>query len=116
MSQSAGRFPKLTRHKASGQGVVRLDGKDVDCGPFGTAECQTRYLRAVTAWSERGRLDATTAIERAGDITLNELLLGFLTHAVTHYVKGGRPTGEVSNITDRCAKNVKFSSARSQWS
>jgi hypothetical protein len=23
------RFPKLTRHKASGQGVVRLDGKDI---------------------------------------------------------------------------------------
>ncbi len=29
MSRNAGRFSKLTNHKASNQGVVRLDGKDV---------------------------------------------------------------------------------------
>jgi hypothetical protein len=38
------RLPKLTHHKASGQGDVRIDGKDVYCGPFGTAECRARYL------------------------------------------------------------------------
>lgn len=31
------RLPKLTHLNASGQGVVRLNGKDVYCGPFGTA-------------------------------------------------------------------------------
>src|SRR3954453_22552169 len=59
MSKRAGRFPKLIHHKASNQGVVRLDCKDVYCGPFGTPECQARYLRALADWSERGHLAAT---------------------------------------------------------
>ena len=36
------RQPKLTHHKASGQGVVRLGGKDHYCGPYGTPERRAR--------------------------------------------------------------------------
>jgi hypothetical protein len=37
----------VTQHEASGQGVVRLNRKDVYCGPFGTMECKARHLRAI---------------------------------------------------------------------
>jgi integrase len=100
MSQSAGRFPKLTHHKASGQGVVRLDGKDVYCGVYGSTECQSRYLKAISDWVDRGKQAAKPEQDRAatGDITVNELLLGFLRHAAGHYIKNGKPTGEVTNV------------------
>jgi integrase len=100
MSRNAGRFPKLTLHKASGQGVVRLDGRDVYCGPFGTVDCQTRYMKAIADWVDRGQRSATTETDPAApsDITVNELLLGFLRWAAGHYVKDGRPTGEITNI------------------
>src|SRR5262249_51748851 len=100
MSRTAGRFPKLTHHKASGQGVVRLDGKDVYCGPFGTQECQARYLKAISEWCTRGLRASTPGDDRAepGDITVNELLSGFLQYAAGHYVKGGRPTNQVNII------------------
>src|SRR4051812_31780049 len=49
------RIPKLCRHKATGQAVVRLGGKDVYCGPFGTREAQAKYDRLITEWLQRGR-------------------------------------------------------------
>jgi hypothetical protein len=34
--------PSLTKHKASGKSVVRIDGKDHYCGVFGTPEAQQK--------------------------------------------------------------------------
>jgi integrase len=95
------RQPKLTHHKASGQGVVRLNGRDVYCGPYGTPECRARYLRAVAEWTERTReapSPAEGSAPRPGDITISELALAYLRHADTYYRKGGEPTGEATNI------------------
>jgi integrase len=96
------RQPKLTHHKASGQGVVRLNGKDVYCGPYGTPECRARYLRALADWEAAHRRPAgePTADPPAGasDLTLNELLLAYLQYADGYYVKRGEPTTEVRDI------------------
>ncbi len=53
------RLPKLTHHKASGNGVVRLGGRDHYCGRFGTPECQAKYLRVVSEWIANGRKGTT---------------------------------------------------------
>jgi hypothetical protein len=37
------RIPKLCRHKASGQAVVCLNGKDVYLGRFRSTEAKTAY-------------------------------------------------------------------------
>jgi hypothetical protein len=58
------RQPKLTLHRASGQGVVRLNGKDVYCGPYNTPECRARYLRALAEWEAADR--------RASDVPASE--------------------------------------------
>ena len=47
--------PKLSFHKGSGQGVVRLHGRDVYCGKFGTEECQAKYHSKVAEWLNNGR-------------------------------------------------------------
>jgi integrase len=100
--KNSDRLPRLTRHKASGQGVVRLNGKDVYCGPFGTMECKARYLRAIADWEAHGRKPAPEAqpepLERPDDLTINELLLAYREFAATYYVKRGEPTTEQRDI------------------
>jgi integrase len=96
------RQPKLTHHKASGQGVVRLNGKDIYCGPYGTPECRVRYLRALADWELADRRPAgePAAVPTAAtnDLTINELLVAYLQFADGHYVKHGEPTSEVRDI------------------
>jgi hypothetical protein len=79
--KNSDRLPRLTRHKASGQGVVRLDGKDVYCGPFGTAECRARYLRAIADWEATGLRRANAAPndspDDTNDLTINEVMLAY---------------------------------------
>jgi integrase len=102
------RQPKLTHYRASGQGVVRINGKDHYCGPYGTAECKARYLRALAEWEAADRQPATTsATEPPGapavgssptDLTINEVLVAYLKYVDGHYVKNGEPTSEPGNI------------------
>jgi integrase len=104
-SRNRDRQPKLSLHRASGQGVVRLNGKDIYCGPFGTPECRARYLRALAEWEAAGRrpTDVPATEVAAGpsgpvDVTINELLLEYLKYVNGYYVKNGQPTSEVGNI------------------
>ena len=39
------RTPSLCHHKASNQGVVRINGRDHYCGTYGTPEAQAEYDR-----------------------------------------------------------------------
>lgn len=49
------RIPRLTRHKATGQAVVRLSGKDHYCGRYGTAAARAEYDRLLERWLANGR-------------------------------------------------------------
>jgi integrase len=94
--------PALSHHKAFGQGVVRLNGRDVYCGRFGTAECQANYHRTIAEWVANGRRSIAGPDEDASagpeDLTINEVLLAYLHHADVYYVKNGKPTTEPVNI------------------
>jgi integrase len=101
------RQPKLTHHRASGQGVVRLNGKDVYCGPYGTPECRARYLRALADWEAADRraagkpaadLTAGSGPSSPADVTINEMLVGYLGFADNYYIKNGQLTSEPGNI------------------
>jgi integrase len=100
--KSLARLPKLTHHKASGQGVVRLNGKDVYCGRYGTRECRARYLREIAEWEAANRqpTKASTDDPTAGtsDLTINEVMLAYRQFADSYYVKNGQPTSEAGNI------------------
>lgn len=47
MRYSSTHIPGLTRHQASGQAVVRIDGKDHYLGRYGSAESKSTYERLI---------------------------------------------------------------------
>ena len=91
------RIPSYRRHRASGQAVVTLDGRDFYLGPHGTKVSRAEYDRVVGEWQANGRRLPRTD-DRFGDITVNELALDYLRFAEGYYVKAGRSSGELHHI------------------
>ena len=102
--QSNARVPKYRLHKTWGLGVVRINGKDIYLGKYGTPESHAEYRRLVAEWLSSGGLVvqgvASTPDSTHGIFSVNELVLSYLRFAKTYYVKNGRPTGEVRNLKD----------------
>ena len=48
-------LPKYRKHKASGQAVVTIDGKDYYLGPHGTKASRLEYDRLIGEWVQNGR-------------------------------------------------------------
>ena len=99
------RTPKLTHHKPSGQARVRLAGRDLYLGKFGTPEAEAAYHAAVAEWQATGRAPAkaTAAAVRSGRSpaeagpTVNEVILAFWKWAERRYPdrEPGRTHGEL---------------------
>jgi integrase len=107
------RIPSLCRHKATGQAVVRLNGKDIYCGVFGTAEAQEKYDRVIAEWLLTGQQSLPPAASSVSventTILVSELILAYWTrHVINYYVKKGKRTSEQDNIRQalRFAKNL----------
>jgi len=99
MSKSKVRIPSYCHHKASGQAVVRIAGCDVYLGPYNSEESKAEYDRRVAEWVTKRRSPLIIADGKTPeDLTVNELLDGYLEFAATYYVKDGEETREVVNI------------------
>jgi integrase len=66
-----GRIPKHCEHRATGRGFVRLGGKQVYTGRWGTQEAATRYERLVAEWMLAGRQEAR---QGCGEATMLDLI------------------------------------------
>jgi len=44
------KLPSYCRHKASGQAVVTIDGRDVYLGRYGSRESKTKYEQVIARW------------------------------------------------------------------
>lgn len=91
--------PKYSHHKATGQARVRLGGNDVYLGKFDTPESHEKYRRVVAEYfaarvvsAKKGRRPAPP------DISINELILRFVTWAEGYYRKNGKPTSQMNGI------------------
>jgi hypothetical protein len=103
MPRLAHKLPSYCRHKASGQAVVTLDGRDVYLGSFGSPESKDAYDKAVAEWLARGRSAPPPSGQTPPvDLTVSEVILTFLKQADQHYGSPiGEPTPEVNiNIKD----------------
>jgi integrase len=89
-------IPKYSHHKASGQAVVNICGKDHYLGPWKSKASQLEYDRLITEWIAAGRPSIRT--QSPSQRTVKELILAFWEHAQTYYVKNGRPTGSADNF------------------
>src|SRR5689334_20314736 len=89
------RTPSYCRHKASGQAVVRINGKDHYLGQYGTAASRAEYDRIIAEWLAAGRnAPAPTAA-----LTVAEMILAYWTWAEKYYRDGeGVPSAELDNI------------------
>src|SRR5689334_11922448 len=82
--------PSYRRH-VSGRAPVRLNGRDIYLGTFGTEESRRNYDRVIAEWLARSRRPAIDP----NDLTIVELIAAFWEHAHQHYRRpDGTPTGE----------------------
>jgi hypothetical protein len=92
------RIPKLSHHKASGQAVVRLSGKDFYVGPWNTQVARNEYDRLVGEWLAGGRKMPAVTIAAT---TLAEIMAAFWVHAEGYYrYFDGTPAKEIASFRD----------------
>lgn len=88
-------LPKYRHHKASGQAVVTLGGKDHYLGPWKSHASVQEYDRLLSVWQAHGR---QLPPNQGVGVTVAEVLVRYLEHADRYYVKGGEPTTEPKHI------------------
>lgn len=98
------KVPSYRHHKASGQAVVTLNGKDVYLGPYRSDASRAEYDRLVAEWLANQRQHATTSVSTSGveaatsELSVNELFAAYWNFASAYDRKDGRPTGELAPI------------------
>lgn len=102
MARPKNPVPSYLHHKPSGRAIVRINGKDIPLGRFGSPESRQRYaqiLRQIEAGSQQTP-SAPPAINEASSsvITVAEVIADYMQHARTYYRKHGEPTSELDNI------------------
>ena len=69
--------PKYRHHKATGQAIVTIEGKDRYLGPWKSKASRVEYDRLICEWLARGRPDSPQAT--VAEITVRELVAAFYT-------------------------------------
>lgn len=103
MSRITRKPPSYRRHKATGQAVVTIAGKDHYLGSHGSPESIDAYKRLISEWTAAGRAAvaaSASATKSGADFRICELLAAYYEHADRYYVKDGEPTGEAKNMKD----------------
>lgn len=84
--------PSYRLHKATGQAVVTLDGRDIYLGKYDTDASREAYDRAVVSW----RSGTLKPRGQAAGVSVAALVARFLANVKVEgrYVKSGKPTSE----------------------
>lgn len=89
-------LPAYRRHRASGQAIVTLYGKDFYLGPHGTKASKIEYDRLIGEWVAAGR--PSLPPKQYSDITVVELSAAYRRWAKKYYRKNGKPTDTIYEI------------------
>ena len=91
-------IPAYGLHKPTGQARVRIDGKDVHLGPHGSEESKRKYEQIVRKLiTDRAAAEVRARVEIATDLTISELVAGYVQHAKVYYAIG-REGGAIIRI------------------
>ena len=93
------KVPSYGRHKASGQAVVRLNGRDIYLGKYGSAASHQAYRRLTAEFLESGRVPQAAD---ADGISVAEVMAAYVRFARGYYRKRGKPTREFEIIREVC--------------
>lgn len=88
------KLPSYRKHKASGQAIVTIDGRDHYLGPHGSRASSREFDRLVQEWLARDRAPTGSAAA----LTVAEVLARYWRHAKVYYAKDNRPTGETAAV------------------
>ena len=96
------RVPKYSLHKASQLAVVRLNGKDVYRGSYGSEESHVEYERAIARWrTENGVVEQRRRemihLNDPG-VTIEELIFLYREFAKGYYVRDGKQTSKFAGM------------------
>lgn len=102
MPRKAKVFPSYLLHRPTGQARVRLNGRDVYLGPYGSEESRVRYGELIAKLAGgvpcdpfvKSQRSLPHAAEPDPGPTVGEICLVFLRHAERHYRKNGKLTGQ----------------------
>lgn len=86
-------LPKYRKHKATGQAVVTLDGRDFYLGPHRTKASKLEYDRYIGEWLANGR---SLKDYNSSGLTVAELILDYFRFVKSYYRKNGTYTSEVA--------------------
>jgi integrase len=88
------RVPRYRCHKATGQGVVTIDGKDTYLGKYRSAASREAYRRTVAEWMQQG--GRSPAPKYAATVT--EIVVAYIDFCDGYYIKDGKTTDEVRMV------------------
>ena len=89
--------PYPARPHASGQARIRLGGRELYLGAWGSPESHHRYRQAVAAHLA-GEPPETEHADSGQGLTIREAVTLYIHHARGYYVKGGKPTSQLARI------------------
>ena len=99
MNNRRSRIPKHCLHKTSGRGFVRLDGRMVYTGRYGTEEAEQAYRRALAAWLKGHSVEPEpTPTDSTDPFLVEDLIAAYWVHAQAFYQVNGKATKELANI------------------
>ena len=84
MPKLSSSVPKYRKHRASGQAVVTIAGRDHYLGPHGTKASKLEYDRLVMEWLAAGR-PATSPADEGRQTLVKELISAYWKYAQTYY-------------------------------
>jgi integrase len=87
-------LPKYRKHRASGQAVTTLGGKDFYLGPYGTRASKREYDRLVAEWLASDRSPAFGKPEAS--LTVVELAVAYMAYAKAYY--GNQSNSDLTRI------------------
>ena len=96
--------PRYRKHKASGQAVVTIDGRDFYLGPHGTKASRRKYDRIIAEWLANGRRLVEDGED--ADLTIVELIAAYLRFARTYYRRKS-PKGNEADEIIRAVRPLK---------
>lgn len=88
--------PQYRQHRASGQAIVTIAGRDHYLGPWKSKTSRIEYDRLIGEWLAAGR--PTAPAPSISDLTITEVAIAYVKFAVMFYVKDGKQTTEVDCI------------------
>ncbi|MBW3598553.1 MAG: site-specific integrase [Planctomycetes bacterium] len=93
MPRLVNRAPSYRRH-ATGQAFVKISGRSIYLGKYGTKESRAEYRRIIAEWEANHRQPVVPAT----DLTVMELCAAYWRFAKRFYIKNGRQTDECACI------------------